>query len=201
MTKATAFLDKIYPKVLVFGGAIGLAAAFVLMLEKMAVLKDPAYVPSCNLNPLLSCGPIISSDQASAFGFPNPILGLVGFAAVIVVGMSLIAGAKFARWYWQMFWAGTLFGVGFVHWLMFQSIFRLNALCPYCIVVWIVTIPIFLHTTLYLLRHNLLFPGTGPGSRILRFVEENHFGVLALWYLAILGVIVWHFWPYFKTLI
>ena len=28
----------------------------------------------------------------------------------------------------------------FVHWLIFQSLYRIGALCPYCMVVWAVTI-------------------------------------------------------------
>ena len=32
----------------------------------------------------------MKSDQASVFGFPNPMLGLVAYAIVICVGMSLL---------------------------------------------------------------------------------------------------------------
>ncbi len=38
--------------------------------------------------------------------------------------------------------AGTLLGTVFVHWLIFQSLYRIGALCPYCMVVWAVTIPL-----------------------------------------------------------
>ena len=30
----------------------------------------------------------------------------------------------------------------FIHWLIFQSLYRIGALCPYCMVVWAVTIPL-----------------------------------------------------------
>ena len=30
----------------------------------------------------------------------------------------------------------------FMHWLIFQSLYRIGALCPYCMVVWAVTIPL-----------------------------------------------------------
>ena len=71
----------------------------------------------------------------------HPMLGLVAYGIVICVGMSLLAGARFPRWYWLTFNAGTLFGVSFCAWLMFQSLYRINALCPYCMVVWAVTVP------------------------------------------------------------
>jgi len=38
-----------------------------------------------------------------------------------------------------------------VHWLIFQSLYRIGALCPYCMVVWVVTITVFWNVTL----HNL----------------------------------------------
>ena len=41
---------------------------------------------------------------------------------------------------------------GFVTWLQYETIFRIHALCPYCMVVWTVTIPMFWYTTLYNLR-------------------------------------------------
>ena len=46
------------------------------------------------------------------------------------------------RWYWAGLATGTLLGTAFVHWLIFQSLYRIGALCPYCMVVWAVTIPL-----------------------------------------------------------
>ena len=82
----------------------------------------------------------MESKQAAAFGFPNPMLGLVGYGIVICVGMSLLAGARFPRWYWLTFNAGRLFGVGFCTWLQFQSLYRINALCLWCSLAWVATI-------------------------------------------------------------
>src|SRR5690349_16507391 len=47
---------RLLPLLYVIGGVIGLAAAFVLMVEKVELLINPKYVPSCNLNPIISCG-------------------------------------------------------------------------------------------------------------------------------------------------
>ena len=38
-----------------------------------------------------------------------------------------------------------------MHWLIFQSLYVIGALCPYCMAVWAVTIPICWYVTL----HNL----------------------------------------------
>jgi uncharacterized membrane protein len=190
-------LQKYFPWLLTIGGSIGLLSAFVLMVEKIAVLKDPSYVPSCNVNPIIACGSVINTDQASAFGFPNPLIGFFGFTAVVVVGVSLLAGMKAAKgWYWRTFWAGTIFGVGFVHWLFFQSVYRIQALCPYCMVVWVVTLAIFWYTMLWLIREGFLkLPKSWAKAN--EIAQKNHFGILLSWYLVIIALILNHFWYFF----
>ena len=190
-------MQKHFPRLLVGGGLVGLVSAFVLMVEKIAVLKNPDYVPSCNINPILACGSVINTPQASAFGFPNPIIGLIGFTAVIVVGVSLLAGMQITKkWYWRMFWIGTVLGTAFIHWLFFQSVYRIGALCPYCMVVWVVTIPVFWYTTLWCLREGFLALPKG-WNKAANFVQQNHGGILLSWYLVITGLILHHFWYYF----
>lgn len=190
-------LQRWFPWLLVGTGTIGFASAFILMLEKISVLKDPNYVPTCNINPIIACGSVINTDQASAFGFPNPIIGLFGFAAVLVVGVSLLAGMKVAKpWYWRTFWAGTVFGVGFIHWLFYQSVYVIEALCPYCMVVWVVTLAAFWYTTLWLLREGFLKLPKG-WERAQAVMQENHLGILMSWYLVIAGLILYHFWYFF----
>jgi uncharacterized membrane protein len=134
---------------LIVGGILGLLAAFALTLDKIALLQDPNFVPSCNISPLVTCGKNLGSTQGSAFGFPNPLLGLMGFPAPIAVGVGLLAGARFARWFWLLFNAGMLFALGFVIWLISVSIFQLGTLCPWCMLVWSAVIPMTFATTFY----------------------------------------------------
>lgn len=187
---------KSYAWLLIIGSSIGLLAAIILMVEKIHLLKQPAASLSCDLNPIIACGSVINTWQANAFGFPNPIIGIAGFAIVLTVGLALLAGAQFKRWFWLGLQSGTLFGVLFIHWLFYQSVYSINALCPYCMVVWIVTIPIFVYTLLWNLRAGHI---TTP--RILRptvdFLKINHLGVVILWYFAILALILNHFWYFF----
>jgi uncharacterized membrane protein len=134
---------------LVVGGAIGFIAAFALTLDDFQRLEHPSSALGCDFSLLVQCGKNLASVQGSAFGFPNPVIGLAGFFTVLVVGVSILAGARFARWYWIVFNLGVTFAIGFVIWLISQSIFILGTLCPWCMVVWSVTIPIFLSVTLY----------------------------------------------------
>ena len=58
-------------------GVIGLVASMTLTVEKIEILLNPSYVPSCNINPIVSCGSVMVTPQASVLGFPNPLLGIV----------------------------------------------------------------------------------------------------------------------------
>jgi len=185
---------------LVVLGSIGFLAAADLSIEKVALLKDPAYQPTCNISPILSCGSVMATPQAEAFGFPNPFIGVAGFAIVITAGMALLAGAQFRRWFWLGLQAGTVFGVVFIHWLMYQSIFNIGALCAYCMVVWTVTIPIFWYLLLYNLRQKNIRI-SGRLSKLNDFAQKNHANILVFWYLAIVLTILVEFWYYWSTLI
>ncbi|MBW4042092.1 MAG: vitamin K epoxide reductase family protein [Acidobacteria bacterium] len=141
---------------LIVGGIVGLIAAFALTLDKIAVLENPHFVPSCNISVLVQCGKNLQSAEGSAFGFPNPLLGLMMFPAPVLVGVASLAGARFPRWFWALFNVGMAFAIGFVAWLMSVSVFALFTLCPWCMVVWSVVIPMSLGTTLYNLREQNL---------------------------------------------
>lgn len=182
---------------LVIGGAIGLIAAFTLLVEKIKLLEDPSYVPSCSLNPVLSCGTIMKTDQASVFGFPNPMMGLVGFAVVVTLGVVLLAGATLPRWVWGGLQVGVLAGIGFVAWLVFQSLYRIGALCPYCMVVWAVTVPIAWYVTVRNLRAGVI-----PAPRgLVNAVSDFRVPGLLIPYVVVIGLALVRFWDYWSTLV
>ena len=117
------------------------------MQDKVAILSDPNYVPSCNINPVLSCGSVIVTDQASIFGFANPIIGLMTYSVVIALAVLLISRVVLPNWVWLGLNLGALGGLAFVVWLIFQSLYVIEALCPWCMVAWVGTILIFWVTT------------------------------------------------------
>lgn len=147
---------------LMIAGVIGWWAAFSLTLEKFAQYADPGVAAGCDFSPLVQCSRNLASWQGAVFGFPNPILGLAGWMAPIVVGAAILAGARFAKWFWILFLGGMTFAMGLVIWLIGQSIYELGTLCPWCMVTWAVTIPSFLAVLL----HTLRILGAGPVSRV-----------------------------------
>lgn len=134
---------RLFPIATIALGFIGLFAAFELLTEYIKTMQKPGYVPNCNVSVLVTCGPNMDSWQGSIFGFSNTIIGVAAFMAPIFVGFALLAGAQFAKWFWTIYRIGLAFGIIFVGWLAYQSIFNLGTLCPWCMVVWSVTIPLF----------------------------------------------------------
>lgn len=92
-------LSKVLPYILIVAGLIGTYCAFVLSQDKVRLLEHPNTHLNCSLDPILACGSVITSAQGHAFGFPNPFLGLAGFAAVATIGVTMTAGATFKRWF------------------------------------------------------------------------------------------------------
>ena len=184
------------PWLFVVGGAIGLLCSFIITYEKFQLVQNPHYVPSCNLNPIISCGSVMASPQSHAFGFPNPLIGLVAFPVLMTLGVVLLTGGRLRRWLWWGVEAGAVFGMAFVHWLFFQSVYRIHALCPYCMVVWVVTITVFWYATLYNLGLSYQkLPSWG--QKITQQLRRHHLDIFVLWLLVIGGLILKHFWYYY----
>lgn len=185
---------------LLLGGLVGLVAASVLIAEKIALLTDPTYVPSCSVNPVLNCGSVMSTAQAEAFGFPNPIIGIAAFPVLVTTGAALLAGGRMAAWYWRGLQVGVTLGLAFVLWLAFQSLYRIGALCPYCMAVWATVWPTFLYVTLRNLHTGVL--GTrARDSALTRVLSNWHGPVLLSGYVIVLVLVGVRFWSYWSTLL
>jgi hypothetical protein len=76
-------------------------------------------------------------------------------------------------------------------------VYRIGALCPYCMVVWVVTIVMFWYVTLHNLDRGHL-PGLRSGAATL---VKLHTVVPVAWLLVLAALIGEHFWYYWRTLL
>jgi uncharacterized membrane protein len=166
----------------------------MLTVDKFHLLEDPSFVPSCNLSPILSCGSVMVTDQASVFGFPNPLLGLVGFTVVVVLGVLLTLRTPLPNVVHVGLAVGSVAGLAFVHWLAFQSLYRIGALCPWCMVVWAVTIPLAVWSVLTAARAITV-------KRPVEMAWSVRYLIVLFWYLAFVVLILIRFWDYWRTLL
>ncbi len=192
MTDSPAPAESRAPALLlVITGAIGLFASLLLSVDKVTQLQDKIAgkdsVFACDFSAWVSCSSVIASPQSEAFGFPNSFIGVIGFAVVLTLGVVWLAGAPAKGWIWGGLQAGTVFGISFVTWLQHETIYEIGALCPYCMVVWVVMIPLFVGVTAHSLR--LIAPQAG----ITRFLSNWTVLIVALWYVAVAAAIWFEF--------
>jgi uncharacterized membrane protein len=190
-------LPKTLPYILLIGGIIGYVCAFIIMFEKIKLLNNPHYIPSCNLNPVVSCGGVMQSKQANVFGFPNPFIGLGSYPAIAIIGGAMLAGAKFKRWFWLGLEAGLLLSLSFAYWLLFESIYHIQALCPYCLAIDVVEITISWYVSLYLIDSGRIKLPKGKAQKAYGWIRRHHLDILVAWFLIIIALILNHFWYYY----
>jgi uncharacterized membrane protein len=191
-----ANIVRVLPWVLIICGIIGILASFAITTEKFDLLKNPHYQPICNLNPIISCGSVMQSKQANAFGFMNTYIGLIGFPVLVTIGVGMLAGARFKRWFWLGMQLGLSFGILFAYWLLIESIYSIRALCPYCLSVDVVITVAFWYVTLFSFYHGFIrlpkrFRPVGG------FIKRHHADILIFWFVLVIAFILQHFWYYF----
>ncbi len=194
--------QKALPYVLIVAGLVGLTASFFLTLDKIKLLQNPAFKPACDLNPIISCGAVMKTSQASTFGVPNSVFGLMAFSALITFSVILLAGATLKRWIWLCVQAAATAGILVMHYLFFEDVFRIHAICPWCFSVWMVTIPAFFGITIYNIRAGNFRAGkTSLASKAMKWIDRHSNDILVLWYLIIFVILLAKFWYYWKTLL
>lgn len=179
-------------RLLIAAGLLGFTAALALAIEKFRLLENPLYVPACSINEAVDCGSVMRSPQSQTFGIPNPFIGLAAFPALALLGLQLAAGGNLARPVSVLLQAGLTAGVVFVHWLAFQSLYHIGALCPFCISVWVATIPAFWYVTLTNLGPVAEQPT--PVGRVAVALRRNHAVVLTTWLLVLAALVLERFW-------
>lgn len=189
--------SRVLPVLLCVGGALGLLAAMVLTIDRIRLLQDPAAKLACDLSPFVACGPVMESSAGALFGFPNPLLGIIGFSVVATTGAALLAGARLARWYHLGLQAGVILAAIFITWLQTESLYVIGALCLWCMLVWAVTIPITVAVTADNLAAGRLGAGAVRAGRWLRNYTPT---VIAVWYLVVLTAIGLRFYRDFALL-
>ncbi len=189
-------LEKALRIILIVGGIIGIIASLMITIEKFDLLQNPSASFICDLNPVISCGSVMESKQAHAFGFMNTYIGLLGFPVVATIGVAMLAGARFRRWFWLAMVAGLGLGLLFAYWLLFESIYSINALCPYCLSVDVALTTVFWYSLLYAIDEGHIRL-KGVAHSVADFARKHHLDILLGWFVLLIVIILNHFWYYY----
>jgi uncharacterized membrane protein len=189
-------LQRVLPWLLIIGGIIGIICSLILTYDQIRVWQNPSYHPACSLNPILSCGNVIDSKQGHIFGIPGPFYGLLAFPVLVTIGVAMLAGARFKRWFWLGLQAGALGGIVYALWLFWLSLFKVHALCPFCLLTDVVVYTTVWYITLYNLEQGTIkLPKSW--AKMGNFARRHHLDILLFWFLLLIVFILHHFWYYF----
>ncbi|AOZ72526.1 hypothetical protein BK816_03800 [Boudabousia tangfeifanii] len=121
----------------------GLGASLKLVLATLEHAAHPDQALGCDLSAWISCGASMDSWQSHVLGMPNAIIGLIAFSALSVVMVLLLSKVKLPTWFWVAMSVCATAALLFVYWFAWISVFTFKALCPWCLVVWAVMLPLF----------------------------------------------------------
>lgn len=185
---------------LIITSVIGFLASFELSVDKVKKLENPDVTLSCDFNPFFSCGSVMEHWQSQLFGFPNQFIGVAAFIFPLLLGVLLVSGTRVPGWVMVGLNIGLLGGTALVMFLFYSSIYVIGTGCPWCIVVWAMTIPMFCVVTGY----NALAGNFGSGLResfVVRVIASSALLLSLVWLLIIAVCVVVQFWTYFGSLL
>jgi uncharacterized membrane protein len=146
-------------------GVVGWAVSFLLYLEYVGQLRGADALVNCSFSVVVTCGPNLLTPGGNLLGFSNAILGIVLFLGPIYAGVTSLASIDGQRrWYWRAYTGFVAAAVVFVHVLAVRSIYEYGSLCPWCMIVWLVTIPLFWVTLGWTLRADVWAGGVRAGT-------------------------------------
>lgn len=181
--------DKRYAILSLLTGILAFASSAMLVYEHLQIAKDASHVSVCDMNAILNCGTVMRTPFAEAFGFPNPYIGLVGYAITITIATAILAGARFSRWYWLCMNVGHVLAFCFILYLWFNTTFVIGALCLFCMIVWIMQTILMAKTT----AHNIQ-TGVIPAPEHMRHAVAGwSWFVVILIFVLLFGIIIIHF--------
>lgn len=172
-------------------GITGLIASFVLAVEEFHLLKNPDSILSCSFNLVLNCAAVMKTWQASVFGFPNMFIGLIGFPIVIMIALLGLSNTRFPRWFLIGAQIGYVFWTLFAYWLFFNSVYVIQVLCPWCLVVTFSMTMLSATITHYNLQYNVFGFSKKLHKKVEQFLAKDYDKLaVAIWVVLLIALVI-----------
>lgn len=183
--------------IMLLSSLAALIVSFALSAETLQLARHPHQQLSCDISSAVSCSTVAQSWQAefihfAGMSFPNAFFGIAAesvFVTVAVLGISRIA---VPRWFALCTWLGGLAALLYAYWLFTQSMYVINALCPWCLGLMFATTVQFMsltHATVCIQR--IPSPSSSAG-RVLRTYYRLNIDLLAdaVWIIILITLIL-----------
>lgn len=144
---------KNWAMIVVFiASTFGLIASFALSHEALVLAANADAILSCSLNAVVNCATVANHWSAEILGFPNSFIGMIAMPVVMTISMSIIAGAKYPKWFMRTTQVGVIAGLLFALWMLYMSFAVIGVFCPWCLLFDVTMIVMFFGVT----RYNIL---------------------------------------------
>jgi len=175
---------------MLLAGIAALVAAFTLTVEKFHLLEDPNAVLSCSINIVLNCTSVMQTWQSEVFGFPNMLIGLIAFPVIIAIATLGLAGVKFPRWFLIASLITLFLGTLFSYWLFFQSLYVIQVLCPWCLIVTTSTTVMLASYVHFNFKENTFKLKDSINTKVQYFLKSGFHQMIVLAWIALMVVLV-----------
>lgn len=173
--------NRLYAKVLAIASAAALTASFWQAAERINMLKNPSLDLSCNINPVVDCGSVMSHRLAALFGFPNAFIGMVMFSMLLLAGLLLLSGNVLNKKAMNVVLLLATLAAGFSVWFFGASLYVIGKVCIFCLVIWPASLTLFWFTLLEWLG---LDKRRGWLATVQKFGEKYRYEVLIAVFVA-----------------
>ncbi|MDO5061076.1 MAG: vitamin K epoxide reductase family protein [Actinomycetaceae bacterium] len=138
------FLSPLASVFLLIASLAGMTASLGLLKTELHHLADPTAALNCDISILVGCSSSILSPEAHLFlGLPNTAMGIGFYAVTIFVALLSLLKVGLPRLVWNLLAAGGTASLALIVFFLWASIFKFQALCPYCLVIWGATFVVF----------------------------------------------------------
>ncbi|MDO4913536.1 MAG: vitamin K epoxide reductase family protein [Bifidobacteriaceae bacterium] len=169
-----------------------LFVSFALSVETLELAKHPNQALACDVNGVISCTTVAQSWQSTLLqiagvGVPNAFIGIAAESVFVTVAVLGLTKIRFPRWFSIATWCGSFFAFAGTIWLISQSMFVINALCPWCL-------GLFFCTTLqfFAFSHATVVIQKIGHTKLLNTIYRFHYDIMLeiLWILLVIACIV-----------
>jgi uncharacterized membrane protein len=160
--------------VIMVAALIGLIAAFALSVEAIELAKNPNAKLSCSINSVIDCAAVGNTSYSSLLGFPNSYIGMMVepfFITVAITGLFIVKMPRKLMFAVQMM---AIFALLFAYYLFHISVFTINVLCPWCLLVDVATIIMITAITRYNIREDNLYLSRNLSKKAKQFIEKDY---------------------------
>ena len=130
--------------VMLLASGVALLVSFVLSAETLQMARHPGQSLGRDVNAVRSCSTVAQAWQSEIvkFGelsFPNAFFGIAAESVFVTIAVIGMARMTMPKWFATCTWLGSLAALAYSYWLTSQSLFVINALCPWCLVLMFAT--------------------------------------------------------------